>query len=81
MHCFIYAALTSAVNAASVLLTTPFVLCSTLYFPECVKTWDFYGLQMDKLLYMSGEGRMTATTTKFSWSHGSILQPILGGIR
>jgi hypothetical protein len=38
MHCFIYAALTSAVNAASVLLATPFVLYSTLYFPECAKT-------------------------------------------
>lgn len=57
MYCFIYAALTSAINTASVLLTIPFVLCSALYFSERVQAWALHGLQVDKLPQIDGEKR------------------------
>lgn len=52
MYCFIYAALTGTINTASVLLTIPFVLCSTLYFSKCMQAWAFHNLQVDKSLHM-----------------------------
>ena len=57
MCCFIYAALTSAINTASVLLTVPFVLCSALYFSECAQAWAFHNLQVGKKsLHVDGGG-------------------------
>lgn len=57
MYCFIYAALTSAINTASVVLTVPFVLCSALYFSECAQAWAFHNLQVGKnhCMWMGGE--------------------------
>lgn len=57
MYCFIYAALTSAINTASVLLTIPFVLCSALYFSECAQVWAFHSLQVEKDSYIWVGGR------------------------
>lgn len=59
MYCFIYAALTSAINTASVFLTIPFLLCSGLYFSECTQARAFHNLQVDKSLHMDGEKKTT----------------------
>lgn len=61
MHCFIYAALTSAINTASVLLTIPFVLCSALYFAKCTQAWAFHNLQVGKSLHLHGEKKTIKT--------------------
>lgn len=74
MYCFIYAALTSAINNASVLLTIPFVLCSALYFSECAQAWALHNLQVGKLLHMDGEKRQP----KIFQRHFPILWPIPG---
>lgn len=61
MHCFISAALTSAINTASVLLTIPFVLCSALYFAKCAQAWAFHSLQVGKSLHLHGEKKTIKT--------------------
>ena len=59
MYCFINAALTSAINTASVLLTIPFVLWSVLYLSECAGAWAFHSLQVERWLHMEEGGKTT----------------------
>lgn len=51
MHCFTVV-LSRVRLVLHPFLTTAFVLYSTSYVHECAKTWDCYGLQVDRLLHM-----------------------------